>query len=73
MRKILRTDETDFSYARERQAMSRIGSWQGQLEQFVSSNAGKPSREWLTLIRPQSLTAQMVIMGLAANETKARA
>lgn len=31
--------------------MPRIGPWQGQLEQFLSSNANKPSRERLTLIR----------------------
>ena len=35
VRKILRTDETDFSYERERQPMPRIGPWQGQLEQFL--------------------------------------
>ncbi len=51
VRKILRSDETDFSYERERQPMPRIGPWQGQLEQFLSSNANKPSRERLTLIR----------------------
>ena len=51
VRKILRSGETDFSYERERQPMPRIGPWQGQLEQFLSSNAGKPSRERLTLIR----------------------
>jgi hypothetical protein len=32
VRKILRTDETDFSYERERQPMPRIGPCQGQLE-----------------------------------------
>lgn len=31
--------------------MPRIGPWQGQLEQFLSSNASKASRERLTLIR----------------------
>ncbi len=51
VRKILRSDETDFSYERERQPMPRIGPWQGQLEQFLSSNANKSSRERLTLIR----------------------
>ena len=51
VRKILRSGETDFSYERERQPMPRIGPWQGQLEQFLSVNAGKPSRERLTLIR----------------------
>lgn len=44
-RNILRSDETDFSYARERQPMPRLGPWQGQLEQFLSSNADKPPRE----------------------------
>jgi hypothetical protein len=31
--------------------MPRIGRWQEQLAQFLSSKAGKPSRERLTLIR----------------------
>ncbi len=51
VRKILRSDETDFSYERERQPMPRIGPWQAQLEQLLTSNEGKPSRERLTLIR----------------------
>lgn len=51
VRKILRSGETDFSYERERQPMPRLGPWQGQLEHFLSANAGKPSRERLTLIR----------------------
>lgn len=51
VRKILRSDETDFSYERTRQPQRRIGPWQDQLERLLSSNAGKPSRERLTLIR----------------------
>jgi transcriptional regulator with XRE-family HTH domain len=51
VRKILRSGETDFTYERERQPMPRIGPWQAQLEPFLSANAGKPSRERLTLIR----------------------
>ena len=51
VRKILRSDETEFSYERTRQPLPRIGPWQEQIEQFLSSNAGKPSRERLTLIR----------------------
>jgi hypothetical protein len=51
VRKILRTDETDFSYERERQPMPRIGPWQERLDQILSANANKPSRERLTLIR----------------------
>ena len=51
VRKILRSGETDFTYERERQPMPRIGPWQGQPEQVLSTNAGKPSRERLMLIR----------------------
>ncbi|MGB4829201.1 MAG: hypothetical protein WBP18_18365, partial [Paracoccaceae bacterium] len=43
VRKILRSGETDFSYERERQPMPRLGPWQGQLEHFLSANAGKPA------------------------------
>lgn len=51
VRKILRSDETEFSYERERQPMPRISPWQDQLDWLLSSNEGKPSRERLTLIR----------------------
>ena len=51
VRKILRSDETDFSYEREHQPMPRIGPWQEQLDRFLGANEGKPSRERLTLIR----------------------
>jgi len=53
VRKIVRSDETDFSCERERarQPMPRVWPWQNQLEQFLSTNAGKPSRERPTLIR----------------------
>jgi hypothetical protein len=40
VREILRSDETDFSYERERQPMPRIGPWRGQPEQLLSVNAG---------------------------------
>lgn len=51
VRKILRSDETDFSYERTHQPMPRIGPWQDQLDRLLAANAGKPSRERLTLIR----------------------
>ena len=51
VRKILRSDETDFSYERTHQPMPRIGPWQEQLDRFLAANVGKPSRERLTLIR----------------------
>ena len=52
VRKIVRSNETDFSYERANQPLPRIGPWQGQLEQFLVSNSGKPSRERLTLTPP---------------------
>ncbi|MCE6957542.1 IS21 family transposase [Cereibacter sphaeroides] len=51
VRKILRSDETDFSYERERQPMPRIGPWQAKLDEVLLGNAKKPSRERFTLIR----------------------
>lgn len=51
VRKIPRSDETDFSYERTHQPMARIGPWQEHLDRFLSANAGKPTRERLTLIR----------------------
>ena len=41
MRKILRSDETDFRYERGRQPMRRVGPWQEQLEKLLASNEGK--------------------------------
>ena len=43
VRKILRSDETDFSYERERQPMPRIGPWQEKLDGMLLANAIKSS------------------------------
>lgn len=51
VRKILRSDQTDFSYEREHQPLPRIGPWREQVDQFLQANEGKQSRERLTLIR----------------------
>ena len=51
IRKILRSDETSFSYERERQPKPKIGPWQDQLDALLNGNHGKPERERLTLIR----------------------
>lgn len=51
VRKILRSDETSFSYERERQPQPKIGPWQDQLDEFLNGNRGKAAREQLTLIR----------------------
>ncbi len=51
VRKILRSDETSFSYERERQPKPKIGPWQDQLDGFLNGNRGKTAREQLTQIR----------------------
>ena len=51
VRKILRSDETDFTYERDHQPMPRIGPWQQKLDAFLQGNADKAPRERLTLIR----------------------
>ncbi|MER9963197.1 hypothetical protein NKJ72_19925 [Mesorhizobium sp. M0045] len=51
MSKILRSDETSFSYERERQPMPKIGPWQDQFDALLSSNRGKFGRDRLTLVR----------------------
>lgn len=35
MQKILRSDETGFTYERDRQPMPRIGPWQQKLDAFL--------------------------------------
>ena len=57
VRKILRSDETDFSYERERQPLPKTGAWKAEIERFLAANEGKPSRERLTLIRIYELRA----------------
>ncbi|ESY90421.1 transposase [Mesorhizobium sp. LNHC229A00] len=51
VRKVLRSDATEFRYERERQPMPKIGPWQGQLDGFLNGNHSKFGRERLTLIR----------------------
>jgi transposase len=51
VRKVLRSDATEFRYEREEQPLPRIGPWQDALDQLLMVNEAKPSRERLTLIR----------------------
>src|ERR1700730_5955291 len=51
VRKVLRSDATEFRYEREEQPLPRIGRWQDALDQLLRANEAKPSRERLTLIR----------------------
>jgi transposase len=51
VRKVIRSGATEFRYEREDQPLPKIGRWRDTLEQLLSDNEAKPSRERLTLIR----------------------
>jgi transposase len=51
VRRVLRSDETPFSYEREKQPHPRLGRWKSELERMLTENGRKPARERLTLIR----------------------
>jgi hypothetical protein len=51
VRKVIRTNATEFVYERERQPLPKIGPYKDQLDRLLSLNASKAPRERLTLIR----------------------
>ena len=51
VRKVLRSGETSFEYEPNVQPRPKLGRWTAELENLLTSNAAKPSREQLTLIR----------------------
>jgi len=51
VRKVLRSGETEFHYERKHQPLPRMGAWREALDRLLSTNASRPSRERLTLIR----------------------
>src|ERR1700690_2755173 len=51
VRKVIRSDATEFHYEREAQPLPKIGPWQDKLDQLLLANEGKAARERLTLIR----------------------
>ncbi len=51
VRKVLRSEATEFRYEREDQPLPRIGPWQDSLDGLLTANETKPHRERLTLIR----------------------
>jgi hypothetical protein len=50
-RKILRSETTSFSYDREVQPRPKLENWGAELDRLLTTNADKPARERLTLIR----------------------
>jgi transposase len=51
VRKVLRSEATEFRYERARQPMPRLGAWREELDRLLAANEARPSRERLTLIR----------------------
>lgn len=51
VRKVLRSGVTEFRYERTRQPLPKLGPWQAELDRLLEENAGRPSRERLTLVR----------------------
>src|ERR1700720_3494965 len=51
VRKVIRSEATDFRYERGRQPLPQIDPWRDQLDGLLLGNEGKPARERLTLIR----------------------
>jgi transposase len=51
VRKVIRSDATEFRYERSRQPLPRIGPWRERLEALLEENESRAARERLTLIR----------------------
>jgi hypothetical protein len=51
VRKVLRSDATEFKYERGSQPAPKIGPWRHQLDALLLANDSKAPRERLTLIR----------------------
>src|SRR6476659_1722505 len=51
VRKVIRSDATEFRYERSHQPLPRIGPWRERLESLLEENEGRSARERLTLIR----------------------
>ena len=51
VRKVIRSEATEFRYARESQPLPKIGPWKDELDRLLSANESKAAREQLTLIR----------------------
>jgi len=51
VRKVIRSQATEFRYERGHQPLPRIDAWREQLDGLLLANEGKPARERLTLIR----------------------
>jgi hypothetical protein len=51
VRKVIRSEATEFRYERETQPLPKIGPWSAELDRLLVANESKATRERLTLIR----------------------
>ena len=51
VRKVIRSNATEFRYERSRQPLPRIGPWRERLDALLDENERRSTRERLTLIR----------------------
>ena len=51
VRKVIRSGATSFAYEREVQPLPKLGPWRDDLDRMLATNASRPARERLTLIR----------------------
>ncbi len=51
VRKVIRSEATEFHYERSMQPIPKIGPWRERLDALLLENEAKPARERLTLVR----------------------
>ena len=69
VRKVIRSDATEFHYERSRQPLPRIGPWRERLEAFLEENENRPPRQRLTIIR---IYEELVALGYAGSYAAVR-
>ena len=51
VRKVIRSEATEFAYERDRQPLPKIGPWRDRLDGLLLANEQRAARERLTLVR----------------------
>ena len=63
VRKVIRSEETEFHYERSSQPLPKIGPWREQLDSLLLDNEDKSARERLTLCDCSKSCAALVMTG----------
>jgi transposase len=69
VRKVIRSNATEFHYERSQQPLPRIGPWRERLEALLNENDSRAARERLTLIR---IFEQLRALGYAGSYAAVR-